>query len=56
MENANEILEKAGIADSSYQDILLSILEKEIGLKEERAQERRLKFAGFPVIKQIEDL
>lgn len=55
MENANEILEQAAIADSSYQDILLSILENEIELKEERAQERRLKFAGFPVMKQIED-
>lgn len=53
--NANKIIEEADIKDSSYQDMLLSILENEIDLKDKRAQERRLKFAGFPVIKKIED-
>ena len=55
MINANKIIEEADINDSSYQDLLLSILENEIDLKDKRAQERRLKFAGFPVIKKIED-
>jgi len=53
--NADKIIEEAGIKDSSYQDMLLSILESEIDLKDKKAQERRLKFAGFPVIKKIED-
>lgn len=55
MINANKIIEEADVNDSSYQDMLLSILENEIDLKDKRAQERRLKFAGFPVIKKIED-
>lgn len=55
MVNANKIIEEAGVNDSSYQDMLLSILENEIDLKDKKAQERRLKFAGFPVIKKIED-
>lgn len=54
-ENANTIIEKASIKDLSYQDLLLEILENEVDLKDKRAQERRLKFAGFPVIKKIED-
>lgn len=55
MINADKIIEEADVNDSSYQDMLLSILENEIDLKDKRAQERRLKFAGFPVIKKIED-
>lgn len=53
--NATKIIEQAGIKDLSYQDMLLQILEKEVDLKDKRAQERRLKSAGFPVIKKIED-
>jgi DNA replication protein DnaC len=53
--NANKIIEKADIGDSSYQDMLLSILENELNLKDKKAQERRLKNAGFPVIRKIED-
>jgi DNA replication protein DnaC len=53
--NANKIIEKADIGDSSYQDMLLSILENEINLKDKKAQERRLKNAGFPVVRKIEE-
>lgn len=53
--NASKIIEDASNKDASYQDILLSILENEIELKDIKAQERRLKFAGFPVIKKIEE-
>lgn len=53
--SVDKIIEEASINDSSYQDVLLSILESEIYLKDKKAQERRLKFAGFPVIKKIED-
>lgn len=54
-ENADEIIEEADINDLSYQNMLLNILENEVALKDKRAQERRLKSAGFPVIKKIED-
>ena len=53
--NASKIIEDADLQDSSYQDMLLAILENELDLKDQKAQEKRLKFAGFPVIKKIED-
>lgn len=53
--NADKIIEEADIKDYSYQDILIRILENEIELRDKKAQERRLKNAGFPVIKKIED-
>ncbi len=53
--NALEIIEAANNKDLSYQDMLLTLLEKEIELKDKNARERRLKFAGFPVIKTIEE-
>lgn len=52
---ALEIIEAANNKDLSYQDMLLTLLEKEIELKDKNARERRLKFAGFPVIKTIEE-
>ena len=53
--NANEVIEKAELDSLSYQDFLLNILEKEVNLKDKKAQERRLAYAGFPVIRNIED-
>lgn len=53
--NALEIIEAANNKDLSYQEMLLTLLEKEIELKDKNARERRLKFAGFPVIKTIEE-
>lgn len=53
--NANKIVEEADLNDYSYQDILIKVLDSEIGLRDKKAQERRLKNAGFPVIKKIED-
>ncbi len=53
--NADKIIEEADLKDYSYQDILIRILENEIELRDKKAQERRLKNAGFPVIKKIED-
>lgn len=53
--NVSKIIENADAADLSYQDLLLSILKNEINLKDKKAQERRLKNAGFPVLKRIED-
>lgn len=53
--NADAILEKADIKEISYQQLLLSILESELELKEIKAQEKRLKNAGFPVLKTIDE-
>jgi len=53
--NANKIIEDADTGSMSYQDLLLSVLKNEVGLKDIKAQERRLKYAGFPVVKRIED-
>lgn len=53
--NADKIIEEADSKDYSYQDILIKILKNEIDLKDKRAHERRLKYAGFPVTKKIED-
>ena len=53
--HASKIIEDADLQDSSYQDMLLSILENELDLRDQKAQEKRLKFAGFPVVKKIED-
>jgi DNA replication protein DnaC len=53
--NANKIIENADIGSTSYQDLLLTVLENEVSLKDKKAQERRLKYAGFPLVKRIED-
>jgi DNA replication protein DnaC len=53
--SALEIIESANNKDLSYQDMLLRLLEKEIELKDKNTRERRLKFAGFPVIKTIDE-
>lgn len=53
--NADDIVENARIKDVSYQDFLLTVLKCEIELKDKKAHERRIKNAGFPVIKTIED-
>ena len=53
--NAGKIIEDAGLKDLSYHDLLISIFKNEVDLKDKKAQERRLKNAGFPVVKRIED-
>jgi DNA replication protein DnaC len=53
--NANKVIESADLKSMSYQDLLLTILKSEIELKDKKARERRLKNAGFPVVKRIED-
>lgn len=54
-DNVDKLIEEANIKDYSYQDMLLSILENEIALKEKKAHQRRLKYAGFPVLKSIDN-
>ena len=53
--NASSIIENAERLDSSYQDVILEILIKELELRDVKAREARIKNAGFPVIKRVED-
>jgi DNA replication protein DnaC len=53
--NADNIIEKADLGNISYQDLLLSILKNEVDLKDKKAQERRLKYADFPVKKTMDE-
>jgi len=53
--NAGKIIEYANLKDLSYHDLLITILKNEIDQKDKKAQERRLKNAGFPVMKTIEE-
>ena len=53
--NANKIIEKADLGSISYQDLLLSILKNEVDLKDKKAQERRLKYADFPIKKTMDE-
>jgi len=50
------IIEKADLGNTSYQDFLLSILEDEVDLKYKKAQEIRLAYTGFPVVKNYKNL
>lgn len=53
--NIEKIIEEAAKTDISYQELIVSLLENEVDLKDKKARDRRLRFAGFPVIKTIED-
>ncbi|WP_350342319.1 IS21-like element helper ATPase IstB [Proteinivorax tanatarense] len=53
--NASQVVQDADGKSISYQQFLLNILQEEMKLKEEKAQARRLKNAGFPTLKIIED-
>lgn len=52
--NLLSVLDTAKATDQTYQDLLLTILKKEILLRDKKSEERRLKSATFPVIKTIE--
>jgi len=53
--NLLNILDVAKATDQTYQDLLLTVLKKEILLRDKKSEERRLKSAAFPVIKTIEE-
>lgn len=53
--NVDDIVVNARTKDVSYQDFLLSVLKYEIQLKDKKTHERRVKNAGFPVIRTIEE-
>ena len=54
-DSAEEIVQSAEEKSASYQEMLLSILEGELDLREKKSNERRLKDAGFPVVKTLEE-
>lgn len=51
----DEFIEHGEKEDLSYQEFLYQILNEEIIAKEQRKKQTRLKNAGFPVIKTIEE-
>jgi len=53
--NIDEILEKSQLKNISYVDFLLEVLKSEMDLKDEKALLKRIKNAGFPVIKEIQN-
>lgn len=53
-EFVEDLIRDAELNDSSYQDLLESVLEGEIKAREKRAYEVRLKNAAFPVLKTFE--
>lgn len=53
-DNVQKIIDDADNKDLSYHDLIIELLKGEIEQRNRKAQERRLKQAGFPVIKTIE--
>lgn len=54
-ENIENLVRDAELRESSYQEFLFRVLEDEIKAKDKKAQETRLKHAGFPMLKTIEN-
>ena len=54
-ENLDQTLKAASSTDISYLEFLNGLLHGEINYREKRAEERRMKLAGFPFIKTIDD-
>lgn len=54
-DNILKIIDDADKKDLSYHDLIIELLKGEIDQRNRKAQERRLKQAGFPVIKTIEE-
>ena len=53
-DNVQKIIDDEDNKDLSYHDLIIELLKGEIEQRNRKAQERRLKQAGFPVIKTIE--
>ena len=54
-DNLDQALQEANITDMSYLEFLNRLLRGELTYKEKRAEERRMKMAGFPFIKTIDE-
>lgn len=53
--NLEEILHDAQTGEISYTDFLLQTLQAELDGRQDRAKQKRLKEAGFPYVKRLED-
>lgn len=53
--NIESILKNAESANSTYLEFLTGILQEEINCRNEKAKTKRIKEAGFPYIKKLED-
>ncbi len=54
-ENLDQVLQSASSTDISYLEFLNRLLYGEVNYRENQAEERRMKMAGFPFIKTIDD-
>jgi DNA replication protein DnaC len=54
-DNLDQALQAANSAEISYLEFLNGLLRQEVNYREKRAEERRMKMAGFPFIKTIDD-
>jgi DNA replication protein DnaC len=54
-DNLDQALQEANSTDMSYLEFLNRLLRGELTYKEKRAEERRMKMAGFPFIKTIDE-
>ena len=54
-DNLDHVLRSASSTDISYLEFLNRLLQGEINYREKRAEERRMKMAGFPFIKTIDE-
>lgn len=55
MENIEDFLKKAESKNQTYQEFLQNLFDEELRYKLQRAKDRRIKEAGFPIIKYLED-
>ncbi len=54
-DNLNMVLNSTQDSEISYLDFLNHLLKGEMVFRQDKAQERRMKMAGFPFIKTVED-
>lgn len=54
-DNLDQTLQTASSTDISYLDFLNRLLQGEINYREKRSEERRMKMAGFPFVKTIDE-
>lgn len=55
-QNFSEVIQEAQVKDSSYEDFLLTLLEKEWDKRQQSAMESRIRIADFPYKKYLEDI
>lgn len=54
-EHLEELLKKAESKNQTYQEFLQAVFDEELKNKLQKAKDKRIKEAGFPVLKRLED-